>query len=100
MATYIVLREPDRCCSFLQNGCVATFHKRDRISVHPIFRIGVFADGGTLASNWGHCDRRRSGRLAFQRPCSIPFEPIPRLAVTDLLIAGAAEPPAFGVHPG
>jgi len=44
--------------------------------------------------------RRRSGRLSFQKPCSIPFGPIPQLAATDLLIAGAAEPPAVGVHPG
>ena len=62
--------------------------------------FGVWADGGKFASNSGHWHRRRSGRVSFQRPCSIPFVPIPQPAATDLLIAGAAEPPAVGVHPG
>src|SRR5262245_32774089 len=65
-----------------------------------MFRFGIFADGGKLALNWGHWHRRRSGCLSFQKPCSIPSGPIPQLAATDLLIAGAAEPPAVGVHPG
>ena len=68
----------------------------DQRELVKIFRFEFFA----LASNWGQWQGRRSGRLSFQRPCSIPFGPIPRLAATDLLIAGAAELPAVGVHPG
>src|SRR5262245_48503213 len=68
----------------------------DRRELVKIFRFEFFA----LPSNWGQWHQRRSGRLSFQRPCSIPFGPIPQLAATDLLIAGAAEPPAVVAHPG